>query len=122
MTRSLKSAKLRQPEHAGIDDRGHADAEREAVRIDAVVARVRAALARAGITCVWISISPGVTYSPGTSTTLRGLRRVDLAATAAILPSLMATSRTASDFVLRVDDVAASQEEVVVLRRCRKPL
>ena len=34
---------------AGIGDRRHADAQREAVRIDAVVAGVRAPLARAGV-------------------------------------------------------------------------
>ena len=48
MMRSLKSSKLRQPDAAGVGDGGHADAEREAVGIDAVVAGVGSALAGAG--------------------------------------------------------------------------
>ena len=48
MMRCLKSSKFRQPDAAGVGDGGDADAQREAVGIEAVVAGVGSALAGAG--------------------------------------------------------------------------
>ena len=96
MTRALKSSKLRQPGAAGVDHRRDADAEREAVGIDAVVAGVRAALAGAGVD-VHVDVDEA-----GRDVQARDVDGLEarppgsiFAATAAILPAAMATSRTA---------------------------
>ena len=96
MTRCLKSSKLRQPAHAGVGHRRDADAQREAVGVDAVVAGVGAALARAGED-VGVDVDEAGRHVQARRHRSSSARRRDsiFASTAAIFPSAMATSRTA---------------------------
>ncbi len=100
---------------AGVGHGGHAGAQREVVGIDAVLARVGIAFAGAGEN-VHVDIDePGVTYRPLTSTVLKAVAGSILGATAAILRSRMATIADRTDLVPGIDDVAPSQQEVILL-------
>ena len=95
MTRSLKSSKLRQPAQPASATVVTPDAEREAVGIDAVVAGVGLALAGAGVHVHVDVDEPRRHVQPGDVHRLQASAGSIVAATAATLPSTMATSRTA---------------------------
>jgi len=76
------------------------------IGINAEISRVGATFARAGVTCTWISIKPGVTYSPRTFTTLNACAGSMCASTAAIFHRGIPNIANGVDLVLRVDHVA----------------
>ena len=77
---------------ARIGDRGDADAEREPIGIDAVVAGVRPFLAGAREDVGVDVDEPRCHVQAGDVHHLEGFRRIDRGATAAICPAAIATS------------------------------
>ena len=114
MTRSLKSSKLRQPAQPASATVVTPDAQREAVRVDAVVAGVGALLAGARVDVDVDVDEAGGHVEARDVDDLEGLGGVDPRGDRGDLAVGDGHVADGAHAVLRVDDVAAPEQQVVL--------
>ena len=120
MTRVLEVLEVAPARAAGVGHGRHPDAQREAVGVEAVVARVRALLARARED-VNVDVDEARASRRGreTSTTLNASAGSIFAAHGGDLPARDGHVAHGAEAVLGVDDVPAAQQQVVLRLRRR---
>ena len=117
MMRSLKSVEAPPARGSGIDDGGDARSQREAVGIEAVVAGVGSALARSGVDVDVNVHEPRRDVVARRIDHFEGLGRSDVRRDGRDFSVRDGHIANRTDLVPGIDDVAALQQEVVLLLR-----
>ncbi len=99
---------------AGVDNGRHARARRDDVRVDAVVAGIRALLTRSRVHVRVNVDEAGSDEQPSRVNRLRRIRRIDLRRDRGNLPGRNRDVSNGVDVVARIDQMPALQQQVVL--------